>query len=417
MRENKITLLPLTESKDNLKNPGRGFYQIHSFDLSQEIDFAELVWCVAKTDSIALLLVDIGAYRNRPIEETGLLRLQKLMRFFTDREMDLVLRCVYDTKGEGLLAEPMEYDLIRYHMNQLMDALKTCQVYPFIYQGMLLGSWGEMHNSNFLTPQFMKDLEKVLLAGLPKETYLAYRKPSQIRLLHGPKDKQKRIGLFDDGIFGSASHLGTFSFTKRQDSKWEESWIKKDEIDYLDTLASQAPCGGEVVYSKEYQYEDSRSLCEKQWKDLERLHITYLNRVYDEKLLEVWRSCKVEEEGIWKGLSWYDRIEAHLGYRFVIEEASLKTSGRNCTLLVTIRNTGFACLYQKAELILVSENAGVTKLYHSKSDLTELRSGEACQVRFTCPREVGIYSLHLIRTSDRRELAFANESANIMRIE
>ena len=62
----------LKESISYLKNPGCGWYHIHTFSLEQEIDMEELKWCVCGEETLALILFDIGAYRSRPLPDDAL---------------------------------------------------------------------------------------------------------------------------------------------------------------------------------------------------------------------------------------------------------------------------------------------------------------------------------------------------------
>ena len=60
----------------------------------------------------------------------------------------------------------------------------------------------------------------------------------------------------------------------------------------------------------------------KAMKDLERMHISYLNSTYDLRRLEQWKAETVEDE------SGLEAIGKRLGYRFVVKVWSLFRKGR-----------------------------------------------------------------------------------------
>ena len=65
-----------------------------------------------------------------------------------------------------------------------MHIVKEFVNHIFVFQGMLIGNWGEMHTSRFLAPTKLKELWKILQEELKQEVFYAVRKPSQWRLLH-----------------------------------------------------------------------------------------------------------------------------------------------------------------------------------------------------------------------------------------
>ena len=52
----------LQETTEKLKNPARGWYTIYPFLLEEEPDFKELFWCLRKEETLALVIINIGAY-------------------------------------------------------------------------------------------------------------------------------------------------------------------------------------------------------------------------------------------------------------------------------------------------------------------------------------------------------------------
>lgn len=78
--------------------------------------------------------------------------------------------------------------------------------------------------------------------------------------------------------------------------------------------------------------------------------MTYLNRAYDQAVLEKWSKSVIKEDGCFNGMDGLTYIERRLGYRLAIVDAGLRYQSREDTLTaeVTLKNMGFAPLYKKA---------------------------------------------------------------------
>ena len=61
------------------------------------------------------------------------------------------------------------------------------------------------------------------------------------------KREWKALGLFDDGIFGSTTHLGTFGTMMREAAGWEKPWSRKEELEFIEQISRDFPCGGEAI--------------------------------------------------------------------------------------------------------------------------------------------------------------------------
>ena len=131
-----------------------------------------------------------------------------------------------------------------------------------------------------------------------------------------------KTGLFNDGIMASESDLGTYTDRSR-------------ELSYQDEVCLTVPNGGEVV--SDTVYND----VENAMNTLQTMHVSYLNRMYDEKVLKKWKNQPYEDT------TGYDYIGAHLGYRYEISGTafSYKMFGQTAKLTLSVKNTGFAPAY------------------------------------------------------------------------
>ena len=51
------------------QNPGIGWYTMYSFAIEDEMIPKELIWCLHAEETIAFVLLDIGSYRDRMLDE------------------------------------------------------------------------------------------------------------------------------------------------------------------------------------------------------------------------------------------------------------------------------------------------------------------------------------------------------------
>lgn len=410
----KFQRAKLRESSEELRNPGRGWYQIHTFSMEDSLSIEELEWCVEKEDALALVLIDIGAYREKPLSGECLTLIDRIFDCFVAFEMDIILRVIYDHEGKAREREPLNFEQVKRHLTQLGPVLQKYAEHIFVYQGLLVGNWGEMHSSRFLAVWQLKQLSAGLEQYLGRMSFLAVRRPVFWRELNywakGAEDfSQTRMGLFDDAILGSETDLGTFGVEPRSEAGWSDSWSTEEELIFEEQLCQYVPQGGEALY--EEGAAKQRSLQETVER-LRRMNICYLNRVHDQRILKLWKRMTWKGPKPWAGMNGYDYIGRHLGYRFCVRNVNVSLpegDGKDCQWQVTVENIGFARCYQEVDAWL--EWKDVQERSHTKAlslELHRLLPGQTqtgnCVV---FPMEGEVY-LHAACRKDGRVIYFAN---------
>ncbi len=405
------------EIADEINNPERGWYQIHTFNLGEEISMKDREYTLNKTDTLAFVLIDISAYRDKDLDEEAFTNLRKIFSFFRDYRLDMIVRVVYDTVGKCLEREPDNEAQILRHMNQLGPVLGEYAGEIYVYQGLLIGNWGEMHSSKFLSPDRLKRLADVLLEQLKGTAYLAVRRPAYVRVLfpEGEDLRQSQVGIFDDAIMASLTHLGTFGDTPAAMVRRDQAWLPSEELEYVSTLCNKLPYGGEAIFSEE---DANAAKMQKSLKAIDSyfriLHISYLNRVHDMRFIDNLRSLKWRGAGVFAGMNGYDYIGRHLGYRFVLRDVSCKRLKQDKSLLdwkIAIENVGFSRSFFDTKVVL----RGKDELGNTK----EIDISNWLQLRLAEPGKVRVYNLHTeeiygkislyaVKASTKRAVFFAN---------
>lgn len=405
----------ICETTEVFTNPARGWYQIYTFLADEEPDFEEQKWCLNREDALALVLIDIGSFRAGDLDSQVLGRIRRILSFFAENRYDCIVRVVYDHEGRALVREPRDFSRVQAHLHQICSILNLCTDSVFVFQGMLLGNWGEMHGSHFLDPDRMLLLAETLRMHKAEQIFLAVRRPVYWRRLHegqkqGTLACTDKMGLFDDGMFGSASHMGTFAEGEQKKKIWNEPWPREQELVFEQELCRQAPNGGEAIYNNGY----IRQLTPKKViADLRQMQITYLNRIYDPKVLDLWKEWKCPGTGVWAGKSMFDYVGAHLGYRFLIHKADVRRArygNEEFCIEVEIENTGFAAFYQEGEIWLeYRDENGNCCAEILESRMKGWKSGEARKLSCAVNAHNGELFLAARRKTDGVSIRFANK--------
>ena len=353
----------LIEVTGSLDQPGRGWYRIYTYRLEEEA-WEEPVRYPG--ESLALTLFNIGACKDEDLGREVLDRIDQMLQHFEMLGFDLILRICYDTEGKGMVREPSLFSQVKKHIAQLAPILKKHANHIYVYQGLLVGSWGEMHESKFLLPQYLKELMETFLRETDGKVKLSVRKPVQYRIAFSEGQERRQIGFFNDGMLGSGTHLGTFAPETAGRGNWKEPWSQEEEIRFMAPLIDEVPYGGEVLMTP------MPLAPENILETLRSLRVSYLNSTHDAALLSEWKRTSFE------GMPFFTYVGEHLGYRFLVRSVQGKW-GKNMELTVTIENSGFGSCYEDVDTVILGrtdEYAALVTLGTLNGNLKDLHGGK-----------------------------------------
>ena len=391
---NRITYMAeaFAESSEPLANPYQGFYHIIGYTLSDEYTSANASYQTdSYTASLALLEINLKNYRKTEISETGLAQFNDILEAWSQAPSNpkLILRFLYDWDGIAAVTEPDSLDRILTHMDQISPLVKQHQDLIYIIQGIFIGNWGEMHHSRFMDGASVGTLIRHLNAVIAPSIYLSVRTPAQWRMINdvynvpstfpafGTDDSlMGRLGLFNDGMLGSESDLGTYGNTARRDAASPAyQGTRQEELAFQNRFCRYVPHGGEVIFN------NNLSELETSVSALRTMHVSYLNADYDGRVMEKWRNTVWTGNDIFRGCDGYSYVKAHLGYRYLIRTCKIKKSGwliPDWTLTLTMENSGFANTLKPFRTTILLKNAetGTCTAVPFDIDLRNLRSGQ-----------------------------------------
>lgn len=385
------------ESADYDGNPSKGWYGLYPFVISEEPDFDNLVWSLADGDVLALVRIDIGRRQpgvgiGSPFTDAELDRADRILTWFEKHKREVILRIAYDTEGKGMEHEPSLIKNVAGHMRQLGPVIAAHADNIIVHQGIFIGSWGEMHDSKFLSENSVCELYETLALACGNKVRIAVRTPMQHRFIMKYLTRYMgtdnaytdtdilRPALYNDAILSSEDDMCTYAGGRA-------AWA-----DYQDEVCTYAVCGGEAIHDNPLNNYDNAV------KELANMHITYLNRQYDMAVLNKWRSN-----------NGYDYIGTHLGYRFVVTDTAVspdteeEAGGGSIYINVRIANRGFACVYDRVRLLAEfrGKDGGCISRAEVMSDMSQIKPGDECTAAIRLPQEC--YECFYVPESQERE--------------
>ncbi len=420
--------VPLIESKEELKRPYCGFYHLYGYTLSEEGTGQAVSWCnnMLRNDSQSIILLEINLrnYSDKALTEKALGQLGAIFSAFSTSGKEIILRFLYDWDGKAPETEPDDRQLIQTHMEQAASVVNRYSSHIFLMQGVFTGDCGEMHNTKYGANEDITVLMNTLSDVISPDIFLSVRTPQHLRTIVGSASPishseqyngtlKSRLGLYNDGMLGNEFDCGTYgdtSFTESHDHT--QKGTRQEELAFQNALCEYVPNGGEVVLDN--PYNDLKAAV----SDLSQMHVSYLSCDHDGDVLTKWKqSVYVGEKGDgFNGVSGYNYIAAHLGYRFVIREINFTcTEGLDPTVTfsIVVNNVGFSAAYRNFDFNVILRNnySGRETSFPLDVDARTILPGSTCQITATTPSlSKGSYSVILSMTDPATELPvpFAN---------
>lgn len=382
-----------SEGNEYLPNPYQGFYHIIGYTLSDSpLPEDELSSQIASYNApLALMEINLKNYNTTTISDNALKQLDSILTSWSQSpsHTHLILRFLYDWDGLALVTEPKSLDLILTHMDQVSALVNQHCDCVYVMQGIFIGNWAEMHHSNFMDEGSVKTLIRHLNEVIDPSIYLSVRTPAQWRMINevydlpgkfpafGTDDSlMGRLGLFNDGMLGSESDLGTYGDTPRRSATTPAyQGTRSEELKFQNNLCQYVPNGGEVIYNS------TLSDLDVSVSDLRTMHISYLNADYDKRVMDKWRNSVWTGNDEFNGCDGFHYIQSHLGYRFLIDSCKLKKSGLvhpELTLTLTLQNKGFSNTLKpfRTSILLKNTLTGKSTELPLNADLRRLGSGQ-----------------------------------------
>ena len=348
-------------------NPERGFYTPAFLKL---LKTGTTIPESSLSHNLIHLRVDIHDFIDSKFNKEALTALDQTLKLIKENGGTAIVRFAYDENFDGHAdtVEP-KLSLIKKHIRQLSNVLNENEEVIVCVESGMLGQCGEVHgtvgctlkNRKGVVAAWVNNLDDAITVSVRTPTHYAEWAGIDVSKLTNKKMKirkegYKRIGIFNDGYLGSGNDLGTYK-NRKKELKWVKSQTEKTFF------------GGELVayYGDDTPINTAAYMSKEGYKT----HTSYLNIQWNDKAIDGLRSETI------KGISGFDYVSQHLGYRYVLKDSNLDYASDNDSLdfSVKIKNVGFGnVINDKVSTLVVSGSSLRAELPLSKLDIRKCLS-------------------------------------------
>ena len=216
-----------SEITSELDNPYCGWYSMFGYCLTNgtpdEFDNTTSSYLQSSTDTRLIMLeINLKNFNTGELSSNALSQLDNIISTWGSNGHNIILRFLYDWNGKAKQTEPADINIIKTHMSQTASVVNRYTSYVYIMQGIFVGNFAEMNNSNYMDEASMVELADYLNNVIDKRIYLSVRTPQHLRTILKTaslpdvestvtsRSHNFRIGLFNDGCLGSSIDVGTY---------------------------------------------------------------------------------------------------------------------------------------------------------------------------------------------------------------
>lgn len=367
-------------------NPERGFTnelggETRLSDSKNHVVQAEAGWffnsndsenAERKNQSLVMLMYYLYNYKTQDLSQKILQGFDEDMQILRDHGFKCVLRFAYDWKSKN----DADLNWVKRHIAQLQPYWKKNADVIYVLEAGFVGEWGEWYYSSHfgnetqhLTAERREVLE-TLIAACPKDRFLLVRYPLIKMQYLGDERALTESGAFTDSVRARIGHHNdAFLNNWGNDGTYGRDGDGPDDDpilrQYIANETRYVPNGGE---SNVENVSLAKTVYQKAETEMATYHWSFCGSEYSEEITDRWRSSGI-----------FDVLNRRLGYRFQLVEANFPekaTIGANMPLSISMRNTGFAPIYNQRTTYLVLRSATKTYSLPLPADLRRLLPGE-----------------------------------------
>ena len=310
--------------------------------------------------------------------------LESILKTIQDYGYTTVIRFSYDNEGVGG-REPLAWSTIQSHIETLAASLNKYKSCIASVDAGFLGKWGEMHKAgDYENDESYRKLIDALMTNLDKDIKINVRRPYFYELYFGSltpdNENRYRLGIFNDGMFGSETDIGTI-----------EVGTRDDYINWLNNQGKYTLYGGEA--SKQNVNDEDYLASDEIYSDYPHVldemlltHPTYLNSSYNRNVLQdKWGITTYDKEDEYKGLTFLKYVTDHLGYRYIVRSSIMDVEveqGNNLSVSLDVENTGFAPAINEYDAYFILKQGNNYYEAPLQYDIRNIESRTTSNIRF-----------------------------------
>lgn len=376
----------LSDSKPNVVKPEADWYWDYE---DPEIEDR-------KNQSLVVLMYYLKNYKDKDLSDKLLQGFDEDMQILRNHGFKCVLRFAYDWKSNN----DAELKWVKRHIEQLAPHWEKNADVIYVLEAGFVGRWGEWYYSKWFDDQTQhltdarRAVLETLIAACPKDRFLLVRYPIIKTQYLGDENalteseafsgsERARIGHHNDAFLNDWGNDGTYG--RDGDGPDDDPILRQ----YIADETRYVPNGGETNVDDD---NFAQQVYKNAQKEMEAYHWSFCGSEYAPEVTDRWRA-----DGI------YEVLNRRLGYRFQLVEANFPekaTIGVNMPLSISMRNTGFAPLYNQRMVYLVLRSETKSYSIPLPADLRRILPGETTALTarsLTIPDSLapGTYHLYL----------------------
>ena len=369
------------QSIEHIKNPDQGFYRplivyIKPNSFNHEPNNPEQMYHLRCDMSEFSGAVNSDRV-DKKLTDYALKSIDQYLAEIKKENKNAVIRFTYDPNYEGNLDKEASMSMIETHIKQLSPIMNKYKDTLTAIEGGFLGPWGEMHTSKLATNEnkalvfkyWLENTEDIpILSRYPQAifTYFGKTLNEMEKFTIEPSDPGYRIGLFNDCFLADEEDMGTYMIDRTR------------EINWLATINDHLPFGGETCA---VNYKSDLDIC---LNEMFLLRLSYLNIEYHKGVIEKWKNVYYDEslgsENLFYGMSGFDFIERHLGYRLLIKSIDVTYDKYGeYEMKIRMRNVGFGNLLKKKKVDIIFTDMNDKEI--SRSNVGEYKGENSIDIK------------------------------------
>ena len=346
------------ESKSHIKNPDEGFYypvvvEVTPNGISYDKTIPEEQIYHLRCDMSQFSKV-VNGDRDKELTQTALDQIDALLARIKSQNKNVVIRFCYDQEYNGHLDQECSMSMIQTHIQQLSQIVNKYYHTITAVEAGMLGPWGEMHTSNMATEDnkaqvfrwwFQNTNDFPVLARTPKAMFHYFGKSidEMEKEPVKPEEEGYFLGNFNDCFLSSNDDVGTYHIDRTR------------EVNWLTIHNRHLPFGGETCAV--HKNSDLGFAI----PEIRKLHMSHLNIEYHKDVISKWKNLYYDsslgDDEIFYGMSGFDYIQRHMGYRLVIRSVQVNyQKGGEFELTMKIDNVGFGNLLKEKMVVIIYTN-------------------------------------------------------------
>lgn len=336
------------ESKKFKNNPDQGFYRpvkvtITPTSLTNQTNYPEQMYHL-RCD-ISQFSGAVNGDRDIELTQTALDKIDEYLSKIKSENKNAIIRFAYDPGYAGNKNLEPSIEMIEKHIQKLGPILNKHKHTLTAIEAGMLGPWGEMHSSDFITEEikakvfhyWLQNTNGIpVMARTPKAMFVYFGKSLDEIEKYEIKEGEEGyyLGLFNDCYLSSVDDYGTYTYDRTR------------EINWLSKQNEHLPFGGETCDNCD------KSNLDYAIPEMYKLGLSYLNIEFSTDVINKWKNLEYNsalgKDSLFYGVTGYDYIKAHFGYRLVIRSLTCEyQKGKDFNLVINIDNVGFGNLLKE----------------------------------------------------------------------